>query len=65
MENGERARNGFDRIQTTAFVDITFFELAHHKLDIRSQGTYTYWGNNSSDYTGGRTRWNQIGGNWT
>ena len=65
MENGERSRNGFDRIQTTAFIDVTFLDINHHKLDVRTQGTYTYWGNNSSDYTGGRTRWNQIGGQWT
>ena len=25
----------------------------------------TYWGNNSSDYTGGRTRYNNIGGQMT
>ena len=65
MENAERARNGFDRIQTTAFIDLTFLDNDHHKLDLRSQGTYTYWGNNSSDYTGGRTRYNQINGQWT
>ena len=65
MENAERARNGFDRIQTTAFIDLTFLENKHHKLDLRSQGTYTYWGNNSSDYTGGRTRYNLIGGQMT
>ena len=65
MENSERARNGYDRIQTTAFIDLTFLDIDHHKLDVRSQGTYTYWGNNSSDYTGGRTRYNQINGVWT
>ena len=65
MENGERSRNGFDRIQTTAFIDLTFIDTDQHKLDIRSQGTYTYWGNNSSDYTGGRFRYNNIGGQWT
>ena len=65
MENGERARNGFDRIQTTAFIDLTFLENKNHKLDLRSQGTYTYWANNGSDYTGGRTRYNNIGGTWT
>ena len=62
MENGERARNGFDRIQTTAFIDVTFLDIKHHKLDIRTQGTYTYWGNNSSDFTGGRERYNYING---
>ncbi len=62
MENGDRARNGYDRIQTTAFVDLTLFEIEHHKLDVKSQGTYTYWGNNSSDFTGGRTRFNYING---
>ena len=65
MENGERARNGFDRIQTTAFIDLTFLDIKHHKLDVRSQGTMTYWGNNSSDFTGGRTRYNNIGGQMT
>ena len=65
MENAERARNGFDRIQTTAFVDLTFIDNGTHKLDVRSQGTYTYWGNNSSDYTGGRYRYNNIGGQMT
>jgi len=65
MENAERARNGFDRIQTTAFIDLTFLDIKHHKLDVRSQGTMTYWGNNSSDYTGGRTRYNNIGGQMT
>ena len=65
MQNNERGRNGYDRIQTTAFVDLTFLETSHHKLDVRSQGTSTYWGNNSSDYTGGRTRYNQINGVWT
>ncbi len=65
MENSERARNGFDRIQTTAFIDLTFLDIKHHKLDVRSQGTMTYWGNNSSDYTGGRTRYNMIGGQMT
>ena len=65
MENAERARNGFDRIQTTAFIDLTFLDTDHHKLDLRSQGTYTYWGNNSSDYAGGRTRYNLINGQWT
>ena len=65
MENAERARNGYDRIQTTAFIDLTFLDIKHHKLDVRSQGTMTYWGNNSSDYTGGRTRYNNIGGQMT
>lgn len=62
MENGDRSRNGYDRIQTTAFIDVTFLNIKHHKLDVRSQGTYTYWGNNSSDFTGGRTRYNYING---
>jgi TonB-linked SusC/RagA family outer membrane protein len=62
MENGERARNGFDRIQTTAFIDLTFLETKNHKLDVRSQGTYTYSANNSSDFTGGRSRYNYING---
>ena len=65
MENAERARNGFDRIQTTAYIDLTFIDNGTHKLDVKSQGTYTYWGNNSSDYTGGRYRYNNIGGQMT
>ena len=65
MENGDRARNGYDRIQTTAFADLTLLQLKNHKVDLRSQGTYTYWGNNSSDYTGGRHRYNMIGGKLT
>ena len=64
-ENGARARNGYDRIQTTAFADLTFFENDNHKVNLRSQGTYTYWGNNSSDFTGGRTRYNYINGTLT
>jgi len=62
MENGDRARNGYDRIQTTAFIDLTLLDLKHHKLNVRTQGTFTYWGNNSSDYTGGRERYNYIDG---
>ena len=61
-ENGERARNGFDRIQTTAFVDVFFINTDQHKLDLKSQGTYTYSGNNGSDFTGGRHRYNYING---
>jgi len=60
MENGDRARNGFDRIQTTAYIDLTFLNLKHHKLNVKTQGTYTYTGNNSSDFTGGRHRFNYI-----
>lgn len=60
MENGDRARNGYDRIQTTAYIDLTLLNVKHHKLSAKSQGTYTYWGNNSSDYTGGRHRFNYI-----
>ena len=62
MENGERARNGNDRIQTTAFIDLTFLDTGIHKLDIRSQGTYTYSASNGSDFTGGRHRFNYIDG---
>ena len=65
MENGERARNGYDRIQTTAFADLTFLDIDHHKLDIRGQGTYTYSASNNSDYTGGRRRFNVIDGKLT
>ena len=62
MENANRARNGYDRIQTTAFIDLTLLDIDHHKVDIRSQGTYTYWASNNSDYTGGRRRFNMING---
>ena len=62
MENGDRARNGNDRIQTTAYIDLTFLDTGVHKLDVRSQGTYTYSGSNSSDFTGGRHRYNYIDG---
>ncbi len=65
MENGDRARNGYDRIQTTAFVDVFFLDTKNHKLDLKSQGTFTYWGNNSSDFTGGRHRFNNINGELT
>ncbi|MBR4921442.1 MAG: TonB-dependent receptor [Prevotella sp.] len=60
MENGDRSRNGYDRIQTTAYIDLTLLDINHHKLDVKTQGTYTYWGNNSSDFTGGRHRYNYI-----
>ena len=62
MENGERARNGNDRIQTTAFVDLTFLDTKNHKLDLRSQGTYTYSASNGADFTGGRHRFNYVDG---
>lgn len=60
MENGERARNGYDRIQTTAFIDLILLDIKHHKFDVKTQGTYTYYGNNNSDFTGGRHRFNYI-----
>jgi TonB-linked SusC/RagA family outer membrane protein len=62
MENGERSRNGFDRVQITAYADLTLLDLKNHKLNIKTQPTYTYWANNSSDYTGGRHRYNYFGG---
>lgn len=62
MENGDRSRNGYDRIQTTAYIDLALLDTKNHKLDVRSQGTYTYSANNSSDYTGGRERYNYING---
>ena len=62
MENGERARNGNDRIQTTGYINLTFLDTKHHKLDVRSQGTYTYSGSNGSDFTGGRHRFNYVDG---
>ena len=65
MENGDRSRNGFDRIQTTAFVDLIFLDSKTHHLDLKTQGTFIYSGNNSSDYTGGRHRFNYIDGKLT
>ena len=65
MENGERNRNANHRIQTTGYVDLTFLDTKNHKLNIKSQGTYTYSGNHSSDFTGGRKRYNYIGGKLT
>ena len=62
MENGERNRNANHRIQTTGYVDLTFLDTKNHKLNIKTQGTYTYSGNHSSDFTGGRKRYNYIGG---
>ena len=62
MENGERNRNASHRIQTTGYIDLTFLDTKNHKLNIKSQGTYTYSGNHSSDFTGGRKRYNYIGG---
>ena len=65
MENGERNRNASHRIQTTGYVDLTFLDTKNHKLNIKTQGTYTYSGNHSSDFTGGRKRYNYIGGKLT
>lgn len=62
MENGERNRNASHRIQTTGYVDLTFLDTKNHKLNIKTQGTYTYSSNHSSDFTGGRKRYNYIGG---
>ncbi len=62
MENDDRARNGNDRIQTTAFVDLTFLDTGIHKLDVRSQGTYTYSASNGSNFTGDRHRFNYVDG---
>ena len=39
-----------------------FLNTNEHKLDLKSQGTFTYSGNNGSDYTGGRHRYNYING---
>lgn len=62
MENGERNRNASHRIQTTGYVDLTFLDTKNHKLNLKTQGTYTYSSNHSSDFTGGRKRYNYIGG---
>ena len=62
MENGERNRNANHRIQTTGYVDLTFLDTKNHKLNVKSQATYTYSGNHNSDYTGGHKRYNYIGG---
>lgn len=65
MENGDRSRNGFDRIQATAFADFIFLDTKIHHLDLKAQGTLIYGANNSSDYTGGRHRFNYIDGKLT
>lgn len=65
MENGERARNGRDRIQATGYVNITFFDNKTHKLDVRTQGTFNASSGSGSDFTGGRKRYNNIGGKMT
>lgn len=65
MENGDRARNGIDRIQTTAFVDLIFLDNKTHRLDWKTVGSLSYTGNQSSDYTGGRRRFNYIDGQLT
>ena len=65
MENGERNRNANHRIQTTGYVDLTFLDTKNHKLNIKTQGTYTFSSNHSSDFTGGRKRYNYIGGKLT
>ena len=65
MENGERNRNASHRIQTTGYIDLTFLDTKNHKLNIKTQGSYTYSGNHSSDFTGGHKRYNYIGGKLT
>ena len=65
MENGERNRNASHRIQTTGYVDLTFLDTKNHKLNLKTQGTYTFSSNHSSDFTGGRSRYNYIGGKLT
>ena len=62
MENGDRNRNANHRIQTTGYVDLTFLDTKNHKLNLKTQGTYTFTSNHSSDFTGGRKRYNYIGG---
>lgn len=65
MENGERNRNANHRIQTTGYVDLTFLDTKNHKLNLKSQASYTFSSNHNSDYTGGRKRYNYIGGKLT
>ena len=65
MENGMRSRNGVDRLQTTAFVDLIFLDNKIHHFDFKTQGSLIYSGNNSSDYPGGRHRFNYIDGKLT
>ena len=65
MENGERNRNANHRIQTTGYVDLTFLDTKNHKLNLKSQASYTFSSNHSSDFTGGRSRYNYIGGKLT
>ncbi len=65
MENGERNRNANHRIQTTGYVDLTFLDTKNHKLNLKSQASYTFSSNHNSDYTGGHKRYNYIGGKLT
>ena len=62
MEASTRARNGSDRFMGTANVALTFLNTGKHKLELRSVGNWTYWGNNSGDMGGGRHRYNYING---
>lgn len=62
MENGERNRNGNDQVMGSGYADLIFINNKVHKLDLKGLVNATYWGNNSSDYTGGRSRYNTIGG---
>jgi TonB-linked SusC/RagA family outer membrane protein len=65
MENGDRNRNGNNRFQTNGYIDLTFIDNDTHKLDIKTQGSYIFSNNHSSDYTGGRKRYNYINGTLT
>lgn len=65
MENGERNRNGNNRLQVNGFADVIFIDNDTHKLDIKTQGSYIFSNNHGSDYTGGRKRYNYIDGKLT
>lgn len=62
MENGARNRNGHDRVQTTAYLDVTFLNTKEHHLNLKTQATHLYTSNHSNDMTGGHHRYNFIGG---
>lgn len=58
----ELGRNDFvNRFAVSAYTDVRFFK----GLNYRVIGSYTYTGANTDDFSGGRRRFNQIGGEWT
>jgi len=64
MESGDRARRGNDRFQGNANIALTFLNRGGHNLSLRSIGSWTNWNNGTGDMTGGRERYNYIGGSY-